>query len=59
MGIDIDRLLASGERMAEACRGEANPGLQLGLRLGEGWREGRDKVCIAETPGRSACGPSS
>jgi glucose-6-phosphate isomerase len=52
LGIDIDRLLVSGERMAEACRGEANPGLQLGLRLGEGWREGRDKVCIGETPGR-------
>ena len=52
LGIDVDRLLASGERMAEACRGEANPGLQLGLRLGEGWREGRDKVCIGETPGR-------
>ena len=51
MGIDIGRLLASGERMAEACRGEANPGLQLGLRLGERWHEGRDKVCIRETPG--------
>jgi glucose-6-phosphate isomerase len=52
MGIDIDRLLANGGRMAEACRGEANPGLQLGLQLGEGWREGRDKVCITETEGR-------
>jgi glucose-6-phosphate isomerase len=52
LGIDIGRLLANGERMAEACRGEANPGLQLGLRLGEGWRAGRDKVCIGETPGR-------
>jgi transaldolase / glucose-6-phosphate isomerase len=51
MGIDVERLLASGERMAEACRGEANPGLQLGLRLGERWREGRDKVCIPDTPG--------
>jgi glucose-6-phosphate isomerase len=51
MGIDVERLLASGERMAEACRGDANPGLQLGLRLGEQWREGRDKVCILETPG--------
>ena len=51
MGIDIERLLASGERMAQACRGDANPGLQLGLRLGERWREGRDKVCIPDTPG--------
>jgi transaldolase / glucose-6-phosphate isomerase len=52
MGIDIERLLTNAERMAEACRGEANPGLQLGLQLGEGWREGRDKVCITETEGR-------
>jgi glucose-6-phosphate isomerase len=52
MGIDITRLLTNGERMAEACRGDANPGLQLGLKLGEGWRQGRDKVCIEETPGR-------
>ena len=39
--------------MAEACRlAEGNPGLELGLSLGEGWREGRDKVCIDPTPGR-------
>jgi glucose-6-phosphate isomerase len=52
MAIDVGRVLASGQRMAEACRGDANPGLQLGLQLGERWREGRDKVCIAETEGR-------
>jgi transaldolase / glucose-6-phosphate isomerase len=52
MGIDVERLLAKAERMAEACRGDANPGLQLGLQLGERWREGRDKVCITETEGR-------
>ncbi len=51
MGIDIDRLLDSGDRMAAACRGDANPGFQLGLQLGEGWRDGRDKVCIEETEG--------
>jgi len=51
MAIDIHRLLEGGERMAEACRREANPGLQLGLQFGERWREGRDKVCIAETEG--------
>ena len=28
----------------------ATPGSELGLRLGEGWREGRDKVCVDETP---------
>jgi len=51
MGIDIDRLLDSGDRMAAACRADANPGFQLGLQLGERWRDGRDKVCIEETEG--------
>jgi len=51
MGIDVGRLLADAERMAEACRGDANPGLQLGLQLGQGWRDGRDKVCIPDTEG--------
>jgi hypothetical protein len=38
--------------MAEACRlAEGNPGLELGLALGEGWREGRDKICIEQSPG--------
>jgi len=49
MGIDMERLLTRAEEMAEACRGiEGNPGLELGLELGEGWREGRDKICIPE-----------
>jgi transaldolase / glucose-6-phosphate isomerase len=52
MGIDLERLLENAERMAEACRSDANPGLQLGLALGDGWREGRDKVCLTETEGR-------
>jgi glucose-6-phosphate isomerase len=51
MGIDIERVLESAERMADACRGEVNPGLQLGVQLGDRWREGRDKVCIEETEG--------
>jgi transaldolase/glucose-6-phosphate isomerase len=38
--------------MSEWCRlGEENPGFAFGLQLGEGWSEGRDKVCIDETPG--------
>jgi transaldolase / glucose-6-phosphate isomerase len=52
MGIDVERLLANAEQTAEACRGDDNPGLQLGLQLGGGWRQGRDKVCITETEGR-------
>src|SRR5205823_6296692 len=51
MGIDLERLLGSAVQMAEACRGESSPGLQLGLQFGEGWREGRDKVCVDATDG--------
>jgi transaldolase / glucose-6-phosphate isomerase len=52
MGIDIARLLVRAQEMADACRlTEGNPGLELGLSLGEGWREGRDKICIEQTPG--------
>ena len=51
MGIDVERLLARAETMVDACRGPENPGLELGLALGEGWRQGRDKVCINPSPG--------
>jgi glucose-6-phosphate isomerase len=51
IGVDLDRLLELAEEMAGACRSErGNPGLELGEQLGEGWREGRDKVCIDDTP---------
>jgi Phosphoglucose isomerase len=47
MGIDVRRLLDRADEMREACRLEdGNPGLELGLQLGYGWREGRDKVAI-------------
>ncbi|MFL5951268.1 MAG: glucose-6-phosphate isomerase [Gaiellaceae bacterium] len=52
MGLDLERILGGAVRMAEACRGDDGPGLQLGLRLGEAWQNGRDKVCITETEGR-------
>jgi transaldolase / glucose-6-phosphate isomerase len=49
MGIDIVRLLERAQEMAEACRfAEGNPGLELGVSLGENWRDGRDKVCFPE-----------
>jgi transaldolase/glucose-6-phosphate isomerase len=52
VGIDVDRILDAAEAMADACRrDDGNPGFELGRRLGEGWREGRDKICIADTPG--------
>ena len=52
MGADAARLLERAQEMREACRsGDGNPGYELGRRFGEGWREGRDKICIADTPG--------
>jgi transaldolase / glucose-6-phosphate isomerase len=43
MGIDVHRLLDRAEEMREACRLEVgNPGLELGLELGEG----PDKVLV-------------
>jgi transaldolase / glucose-6-phosphate isomerase len=45
MGLDVRRLVERAEEMREACRlEEGNPGLDLGVALGTGWREGRDKV---------------
>jgi transaldolase/glucose-6-phosphate isomerase len=52
MGIDLERFLFRADEMKEACRGEeGNPGLELGRALGQGWREGRDKVLINPNPG--------
>ena len=52
MGIDIARLLLRAQEMADGCRfADGNPGLELGLSLGEGWRAGRDKICIEQTAG--------
>jgi transaldolase / glucose-6-phosphate isomerase len=52
MGIDIRRLLERAEEMREGCRlAEGNPGLELGLSLGEAWREGRDKVLLTPNTG--------
>jgi len=52
LGVDIELLLARACEMAEACHfDQGNPGLELGLALGEGWREGRDKICVPEGNG--------
>ena len=52
IGADVDRIRARAQEMAEACRGQDNnPGLKLGLQFGNGWGEGRDKICIDDTPG--------
>ena len=51
MGLDPARVLERAVAMMEACKAEdGNPGLELGLQLGESWRAGRDKVCIEESP---------
>src|SRR5690242_7926006 len=52
MGIDVERFLDNAIRMAALCRGDdGNPGFELGRQFGTGWREGRDKICIADTDG--------
>jgi hypothetical protein len=51
MDLDLERILESAVRMADACRGDHGPGLHLGLRLGEAWQAGRDKVCVTDTEG--------
>jgi transaldolase / glucose-6-phosphate isomerase len=52
MGVDLTRFLERTAEMVEACRlTDGNPGLDLGLSMGESWQAGRDKVCISPTPG--------
>jgi transaldolase/glucose-6-phosphate isomerase len=52
MGVDLGRLLERTHEMIDACRLPiGNPGLDLGLRLGAGFAEGRDKVVVNPTPG--------
>jgi hypothetical protein len=52
MGLDILRLLERAEEMREACRlAEGNPGLELGLAMGNAWRDGRDKVLVTPNTG--------
>ncbi len=52
MDLDVESILERADAMAQWCRlGDDNPGFTFGEQLGEGWSEGRDKVCIDETPG--------
>jgi transaldolase/glucose-6-phosphate isomerase len=52
MGADASKLLERAQEMREACRsGDGNPGFELGSRLGTGWQEGRDKICIGDASG--------
>jgi transaldolase/glucose-6-phosphate isomerase len=49
--VDVRTLLERAVAMVEACRGEDSPGLELGFRLGQGWQQGQDKVCINPNEG--------
>jgi transaldolase/glucose-6-phosphate isomerase len=51
MGVDLTRFLErAAERVADCQLESANPGLELGLSLGNGWQDGRDKVCVEDSP---------
>lgn len=60
MGLDVRRLLERANGMVDACRASAptaeNPGLLLGLVLGQAGRRGLDKVTFVTSPGISGLG---
>lgn len=51
IGVDLEKLLASGLQMQQACGAQAadaeNPGLKLGAILGEAAKAGRDKITFS------------
>jgi hypothetical protein len=52
LGVDLEGLLDRALEMVEACQlDDGNPGLDLGLALGEGWQDGRDKICFEDVDG--------
>lgn len=59
-GLDLDRLLASAERMMKACgpriAGKDHPGITLGAVLATLGQKGQDKVTIQASPTISALG---
>jgi len=51
MGIDVSKLLAAGDAMANACGApKDNPGLTLGVVLGTLARAGHDKLTLVASP---------
>ncbi len=54
MGVDVEQLLKGATRMVEACKPETpvreNPGVSLGIVLGEAARAGRDKLTLITSP---------
>jgi transaldolase / glucose-6-phosphate isomerase len=52
MGVDVEDLVGRACVAVDEARGEEeSTGLQLGLALGQGWLEGRDKALIRPNPG--------
>lgn len=61
IGADLERLLIRARDMAWACRStvppEDNPGIRLGVVMGECARHGRDKLTLVTSPGLEGFGP--
>jgi transaldolase/glucose-6-phosphate isomerase len=61
IGVDVERLLEGGARMAAECGpavpAEVNPGLLLGAALGEAAAAGRDKLTLLASPAAAPLGP--
>jgi transaldolase/glucose-6-phosphate isomerase len=61
MGHNMDKLLASARETATLCSSatpiERNPGIMLGVFLGEGALKGKDKVTLITDPELAAFGP--
>jgi glucose-6-phosphate isomerase len=58
-GVDVARLLDEAAQMADACRAEdaaTNPGVALGVVIGEAARAGRDKLTILASRGIAPLG---
>lgn len=59
IGLDLDALLASAQAMLARCREpepEANPGVHLGIAIGELARAGRDKLTFLADPAIASFG---
>jgi glucose-6-phosphate isomerase len=59
VGVDVDRIVAGAVAMAHGCRAEAaadNPGVWLGVVLGEAAKLGRDKATLLFSPAISSLG---
>lgn len=60
MGLDVSKVLDRAEEMVHSCAScvppESNPGVALGIVLGEAVRQGKDKVTLIASPAVAALG---